>query len=97
MNYKFFFTTLIQELQDRFPNHELTLTFGVIYLNFWANDTTNAKNNFHQHKTIIKAIYYSSYRVKKDEVWMKVILESYPLDSQCSFFKMIMIVNNEHQ
>jgi hypothetical protein len=26
---------------------------------------------------------------------MKVILDGYPLDLQCSLFKMIMIVNNE--
>jgi hypothetical protein len=83
------------KLLSRFPNHELMLTFGVIYLNFWANDPTNVMDNFHQHTIIIKAIYYSSCKVGKDGVWMKVILDGYPSYLQCSFFKMIMIVNIE--
>ncbi len=89
---KKFVTTLIQELLGRFPNHELMLTFGVIYLNFWANDPTNVMDNFHQHTTVNKAIYYNTCKVGKDGVWMKVILDGYPSNLQCSFFKMIMIV-----
>jgi len=86
MNTKKFVSTIIQELQGRFPNHELMLTFGVIYLNFWANDVVDAKDNFHQHTTIIKAIYYNSCKVGKDGLWMKVILDGYPLNLQCSLF-----------
>lgn len=66
MNYKKFVTSLIQELQGRFPNDESMLTFGVIYLNFWANDASDAKDNFHQHTIAIKAIYYNYYKVGKD-------------------------------
>ncbi len=84
-------TTLIKELLGRFPNHELMLTFGVIYLNFWANDPTNATDN----TNVNNAIYYASCKVGKDWVWMKVILDGYPSNLQCSFLKMIMIVNNE--
>ncbi len=55
-------TTLIKELLGRFPNHELMLTFGVIYLNFWANDPTNATDN----TNVNNAIYYTSCKVGKE-------------------------------
>jgi hypothetical protein len=74
MNTKRFVTTLIQKLQGRFPNHELMLTFGVIYFNFWANDVVDAKDNFHQHTIVVKAIYYNSCKVGKDGLWMKLYL-----------------------
>ncbi len=86
---------LIQELQGKFPNHELMLALGVIYPNFWASHPINVKNNFHQHMTIIKYTYYIFYTMGNDGMWMKSMLDGYVLDLQCSFYKMTMITNNK--
>jgi len=86
---------LVQRLQGKFPNHELMLALGVIYLNFWANHPINAKDNFHQHMTIIKYTYCICCKMGNDGMWMKPMLDGYVLDLQCLFCKMTMITNNK--
>lgn len=82
---------LVQELQGKFPNHELMLTLGVIYPNFWANRPINVKDNFHQHMTIIKYSYCIFCTMGNDGI--KAMLDGYVLDLQCLFCKMTMITN----
>jgi len=38
---------LVDELQGRFPNHELMLTLGVIHPKFWAQNLDNFGDDFH--------------------------------------------------
>ncbi len=86
---------LIHELDVRFPNHELMSTLSMIYLNLWAKNLYNAKNDFHQCLIVIKRTYYSQWKVGKDGMWVEVLLDSYELDLQCSFCKMNMVINSE--
>jgi hypothetical protein len=44
---------------------------------------------------VTKAIYYNLRKVGKDGVWVKALLDGQLLDSQCSFFKLIMAANSE--
>jgi hypothetical protein len=80
---------LVDELQGKFPNHELMSTLGVIYPNFWVANLDNVGDVFHQCLIFVKVAYRSPHKVGKDGVWMKALLDGYLLDSQCFFFKVI--------
>jgi len=70
-------------------------TLSMIYLNLWAKNLYNAKNDFHQCLIVIKPTYYSQWKVGKDGMWVDALLDPYELDLQCSFLKMTMVENNE--
>jgi len=55
-------------------------TLGVIYLNFYAKNLQNDKNDFHQGLIVIKVAYCSRQKVRKDGMWMDALLDPYELD-----------------
>jgi len=85
----------VDELQGRSLNHELISALGVIYPNFWAPNLNNVSDDFHRCLIVIKVACYSPYKVGKDGVWVKALLDGQFLDSQCSLFKLTMATNSE--
>jgi len=86
---------LTDELHGRFPNHELIFALGVIYQKFWVQNFDNIGDDFHRCLIVIKVVYCTICKVGKDGVWVKLFLDGHLLDSQCSFCKLIVAVNNE--
>ncbi len=62
-------------------------TLSMIYLNLWAKNLYNAKNDFHKCLIVIKPTYYSPWKVGKDGMWVDALLDPYELDLQCSFLR----------
>jgi hypothetical protein len=87
--------SLVHELEGRFPNHDLMLALGVIYLNFWVDHPNDAKDVFHEHLTVIKVAYSMPRKVRKEGVIVKALLDGHVLDVQCFFLKITMVANNE--
>jgi hypothetical protein len=57
---------LVDELQGRFPNHEVMSTVSVIYPNFWVQNFDNVGDVFHRCLIFIKVAHCSLHKVGKD-------------------------------
>ncbi|MCO5598189.1 hypothetical protein L7F22_052281 [Adiantum nelumboides] len=73
---------LVQEINDRFPSHDLIEAFSIIYPQFWYSLTCEV--DFLRHLKTLQASYCTQRDV--DGCFYGPILDAEKLDSQSSFF-----------
>jgi hypothetical protein len=54
--------------------------YWVIYLNFWPKNLQEVENDFHKCLIGIKATYCNQQKMRKDGMWVDVLLDPYELD-----------------
>lgn len=89
---------LVEELEDRFPNHDLLSALGVVFPQFWVQP--DCQVNFAVHLNAIKAFYSEQKSCLIGEDGSRVMtpilppLDATTLDMQAAMFKMAMITNS---
>jgi hypothetical protein len=71
------------------------IALGVIYPQFWATNTIEAKNNFYFHLNVLKATFCVPSKVGQNGKTIFALLSFHNLNLQCSHFKMTMIHNSK--
>jgi hypothetical protein len=59
-----------------FPHDELMTTFGVIYPQLWATNPTKAKEMFHIHLSVLKALFCVPWKVGESGKYVFTLLSS---------------------
>jgi hypothetical protein len=90
---------LIEELDKRFPHHEVMCALGICYPQYWLTDTFEA--TYPGHIAILKTFYGTSKKLSVPahgetegvEEWVPPPLDIRSLELQSSFFKITMMSN----
>jgi hypothetical protein len=83
---------IILELDRRFPTVEVMDALGIVYPQYWLNES--AAETFGQHLEVLKRSFGASKRVKEDFV-VPALVDAHRLADQSSFFKLSMTSNSQ--
>jgi hypothetical protein len=86
-------SNLCSKFSCRFPNVEVMVALGMVYLQYWICEETTT-NNFLPHLDLIKYAFYVDKKLKKGFIVFG-LLDSRQLDVQAFHFKLTMSHNVE--
>jgi hypothetical protein len=78
---------LTKNLQCHFLPHEVMITMGVVYPQFWATNGKEVEENFHNHLVILKTTFCVHCKMGESGNIMLHLFSSQTLDLQTSFSK----------
>lgn len=87
-------STLILELRQRIPAHEVLNALGIISRQYWLRDDCEVEFPFHLN-TLKFAFYVPKQLVGIEGRWVEPLLDGSTLDVQASFFKLTPVHSTE--